>query len=310
MLLRLIRTDGEIISMTSYDIDLTIDSIVYYCSPGFSISNIEASSDMETDNLNVNIPFDTTLFLRSDVLGERYTDASFDLYFIDPTNLTFAENILTGILGEIKCYDEYVEIELLSTVERLNYDVGWRVSPKCRYRFGDKYCRVNIQEVMSVGVVRTVTTNSVFTAYIADIPIYDATLPSPYKNSDPYKEKWNVVNSEWFTYGTIHMNLAVQTLGVAATLLGNMGGDSFTTSMENHKMTRMLRSFTADGSGVITITLVKSFPFTVVPGDTFFISPGCDKSVKICHSRFSNEINFGAEPKLPGKDRVTATTGS
>jgi uncharacterized phage protein (TIGR02218 family) len=42
--------------------------------------------------------------------------------------------------------------------------------------------------------------------------------------------------------------------------------------------------------------------WTVQVGDTFEITPGCDKTFSMCKNRFSNSINFRGEHLLPGRD--------
>ncbi|MBS3962571.1 MAG: DUF2163 domain-containing protein [Sandarakinorhabdus sp.] len=42
--------------------------------------------------------------------------------------------------------------------------------------------------------------------------------------------------------------------------------------------------------------------FTV--GDTFTITPGCDKRLETCSSKFANVVNFRGEPHVPGQDSV------
>lgn len=47
-----------------------------------------------------------------------------------------------------------------------------------------------------------------------------------------------------------------------------------------------------------TVEMSLAAPFTVEPGDTGEIWPGCDKSPTMCHSRYSNIINFRGEAFL------------
>lgn len=55
-------------------------------------------------------------------------------------------------------------------------------------------------------------------------------------------------------------------------------------------------------------------PDTIVVGDTFSITAGCDKSMETCHARFSNSINFQGFPfditeAESGGYKFTSTTG-
>jgi len=48
-------------------------------------------------------------------------------------------------------------------------------------------------------------------------------------------------------------------------------------------------------------TIYPAYPFLVPPsiGDSFKISPGCDKTLATCTSKFSNQANFYGEPFVP-----------
>jgi len=53
-----------------------------------------------------------------------------------------------------------------------------------------------------------------------------------------------------------------------------------------------------------TITLFLPMAGIVVPGDTFAIYPGCNKTFGVCVAKFNNAINFRGEPSVPGTDRL------
>lgn len=60
-----------------------------------------------------------------------------------------------------------------------------------------------------------------------------------------------------------------------------------------------VRSF---GSGVVELQLPMVNEIQV--GDTFRISPGCDKRGSTCETKFSNKINFRGFENIPGVDRM------
>jgi uncharacterized phage protein (TIGR02218 family) len=43
-------------------------------------------------------------------------------------------------------------------------------------------------------------------------------------------------------------------------------------------------------------------PRPIQAGDTFSITAGCDKRFETCRDRFSNVVNFGGFPHMPGND--------
>lgn len=57
-------------------------------------------------------------------------------------------------------------------------------------------------------------------------------------------------------------------------------------------------------AGVVIIDLWQTMPETIVPGDTFTITAGCDKRFATCRDRFANGVNFRGFPHIPGNDFV------
>ena len=55
------------------------------------------------------------------------------------------------------------------------------------------------------------------------------------------------------------------------------------------------------------VTLFLTMPFEVQVGDTGFIYAGCDKSLAVCASKFSNVVNYRGEPYVPGQDELMST---
>ncbi len=56
--------------------------------------------------------------------------------------------------------------------------------------------------------------------------------------------------------------------------------------------------------------LVLPMPFSIVVGNSYSLSKGCDKTTQTCHNRFSNIVNFRGEPSVPGLDRMLETAGT
>ncbi|TIN82653.1 phage BR0599 family protein [Mesorhizobium sp.] len=81
---------------------------------------------------------------------------------------------------------------------------------------------------------------------------------------------------EWFTSGTLKW-----------------------TSGANAGICNQVRKWTQSGAHV---ELWGSAAWPVEVGDTFEITPGCDKTFAMCRDRFVNSINFRGEHLLPGRD--------
>jgi uncharacterized phage protein (TIGR02218 family) len=61
---------------------------------------------------------------------------------------------------------------------------------------------------------------------------------------------------------------------------------------------------TDDGTG--EIELFYSLPYDLEIGDTYTLTPGCDKKRITCRDKYNNIVNRRAEDYIPGGNRLTA----
>lgn len=78
----------------------------------------------------------------------------------------------------------------------------------------------------------------------------------------------------------------------------------------NAGLSMEIKHYRLNGSGVGVFTMTLPFASTILPGDQYRVHKGCDKSLKICHERFNNVLNFRGEPLVPGIDRMLETAGT
>ncbi len=62
----------------------------------------------------------------------------------------------------------------------------------------------------------------------------------------------------------------------------------------------------SSAGGQVTILLWQAAPKPLQPGDTFSLTPGCDKRFATCMNTFGNGLNFRGFPHMPGNDFVLA----
>lgn len=80
-------------------------------------------------------------------------------------------------------------------------------------------------------------------------------------------------------------------------------GRAVFTSGQNNGFSRGIRGENANPApGFMDILLNAPAPFTMQPGDTVTLYPGCDKSTAACSVDFNNLINFGGEPFIPAPE--------
>lgn len=62
-----------------------------------------------------------------------------------------------------------------------------------------------------------------------------------------------------------------------------------------------VKTWTKTGAGFV---LSIPTPFDIAVNDEFTITAGCDKTIKTCEDKFSNDVNHGGFPTIPGPDKV------
>lgn len=84
------------------------------------------------------------------------------------------------------------------------------------------------------------------------------------------------------------------------------GGKLTWTSGLNNGLSMEVKNYTLSTGAIV---LQQNMPFTISVGDTYSMYAGCDKSVAICRTKFSNVVNFRGEPHVPGQDELYKVGG-
>lgn len=74
------------------------------------------------------------------------------------------------------------------------------------------------------------------------------------------------------------------------------------TSGLNAGLSGDVKAFT---SGTDVIEFFLAFPYDIAQGDTYSMTPGCDRSFPTCISKWNNAVNFRGFPHVPGLDWQT-----
>jgi uncharacterized phage protein (TIGR02218 family) len=56
--------------------------------------------------------------------------------------------------------------------------------------------------------------------------------------------------------------------------------------------------------GIVALELWQAAPVSIVSGDRFTVTAGCDRQFATCRSKFANGVNFRGFPQMPGDDFV------
>jgi uncharacterized phage protein (TIGR02218 family) len=269
-LLKITRTDGYVIGLTSASESVTIGGVLYDATEGLTISSLASSAGLGVDNIELTSIDDGTVFPRASVLGGLWQNAAFVLSrynWASPSD--GLEPLMAGTFGQVGLREGAVVAELRGLQQYLQQTVGNVTTRTCRARFADyptpnanNRCRLTAATYIRTGAVSAVASKQVFTA---------AALWTAVPTDDYYGEGFLT----WTSGANVGMSVKVKTYVTAG-----------------------------------VITLARQTIDAIVIGDTFSIIAGCRKRLaEDCKAKFSNVLNFQGEPHLPGIDELTANPG-
>lgn len=141
--LRLERTDGFVVGLTSADIDVTVGGVLYRCFPGITPSNIQWSSGLAVDNLEITFLEDDTYINADDVLAKKWSKAAFYLFQADPLDPAAGiDTLMVGNMGDVTMETGMMRAELRSIVQLLQQTVGEVTSKTCKTELFSEKCKV------------------------------------------------------------------------------------------------------------------------------------------------------------------------
>ena len=77
------------------------------------------------------------------------------------------------------------------------------------------------------------------------------------------------------------------------------------TSGANAGLSAEIRYFNGSQFG-----LFEPMPYAIAAGDTYEVTPGCDKRLQTCRDKYDNVVNFRGEPYIPGRQEASRVGGN
>lgn len=261
---KLTRRDGVILGFTDLDADITLDSVTYSAATGFTPTAIEASSQLNVDNLDIEGMLADATITEADIMAGLYDFAEIEIFMVNYTDLTQGTlKLRRGWLGEVSMHSGQFLAEVRGLTQRLSQHIGELFSASCRATLGDSRCGVTLSNYTVTGSVTSVT------------------------NAQQLVDSSRSESSALFTFGNI----------------------TFSSGLNNGLSMEIKEHYFTAGIGA-TFILALPMPFTIVVGDSYSMTQGCDKTLTTCRDRYSNAINFRGEPHVPGLDEMLKTAGT
>lgn len=157
---RILRRDGVLFGATSHDQPLVFDGLTYLPTSGYIGSDVENSSELNPDNLEV------TGFLKSPAITDEDIHAGvwdyaavllFELNYEDPS---MGWNVLrAGTLGEVKAGRSKFTAEFRGLMQAFTKTIIRLTTKDCTADLGDGRCGVNLASWTVSGTVGSIVDN-------------------------------------------------------------------------------------------------------------------------------------------------------
>lgn len=333
--------DGAMFGFTDHDSPLIVNGETYISFAGYQASALQMSSDLSTNNLEVNALFvETGPVNRVDIEAGLWNFSAVTIFIVNYADLTMGTVVMSsGVLGQFQCMNGRYVAELRGLAQLMQTEMGQQFSPTCRASLGDSRCKFNISGMTYSGTVggvvgRTGITDTGLTAVGPTVPYYDTqghNIPGTY----PYQ-----ITAVSPTGGTWQSGISVVGAdGAVWTPAGSTGTNQYTVSggLYTFDVTNAgqqvhinfnyaigyyafgLLTFTSGlnagysmdvrTSSVGALTLALPMARAIQVGDTYTVTPGCDRTAGTCNARFNNIVNFRGEPFIPGPDTIFRIQG-
>ena len=342
-LIKIIRPDGIVITMTNNDKAITIDmdgggALTYQPQEFGGISGFSSKLSSPIDEAELRILIDGTTFVIDEIRKGFFAGSTVKVGFCDFVNQgDGAYQNATYLLGNIRVDGPEALFELRGLESQLELNVGVTLTTNCRFQFGDSDCKVVI---INPPIWTAVTAYTGKSSTTRDDNIGDIVRPSVQGKfwfraqstgtSDENEPTWPVVeggtvlDDDGSFGGTITWEaiFARTVVGTVDTVINLRSFTALSIDFENDYfgegklvwltgnntgMSHRIRS--DDGAGALDLFSVAYN--TIQVGDTFDIVAGCRKRVnEDCSLKFFNTWNFGGFPHV-APERITskASTG-
>jgi hypothetical protein len=323
---------------TSWDSDLSIDedspASVYYSTSGGAISDVDATAALNVDNAEIVANFDA--ITEDDLNAGLWDTADYELFVVNPDDLSIGRYpVMAGTIGEITIDRMSFVAELRGAMQRIQQQWGDLLAATCPYNLGDSRCTKDLTAFTVIGTADSVTADGLTwrdsaraeagptggvsidsitadgeTSVVETVTALgqaegDTVILSAIVGPTVLYGSWQVHEPSGVRF-VIFKDITGQSAFVSGTATPAGAESGYfdyglmtITSGANAGLVREVKSFLPG-----QWTLQQAFPFPVTGTETYTMVAGCDKLPETCRVKFSNLINFGGEPFVPGIDRM------
>lgn len=142
------RSDGKTYRLTNHDTALTVDGNVYDHTIPFNIAAIASGSNFASDNTELTLFIDGTLFTSNDFNKGSFTSSAITVMLVNFLNTGDGKLIFReGWFGPIDTNTYGIaKITIYGMLKVLDIEIGRVYQPSCDADLGDKRCRVALKQ--------------------------------------------------------------------------------------------------------------------------------------------------------------------
>ena len=216
-LVRITRTDGQVIAFTSHDCDLEVDAVTYKADGAFTSDKLVQNTALKDKDYDIAGVLDSELVTEADLKAGLYDHARVDVFLCNWKDLTQGViHMRRGWLGEVAMSGGRYMAGLRGFHDLLTRKVGEAYTPECRHCLGEAQCSVNVQSFTVTGNVSFVTDNRTFadvTRGEAEDYFSDGTLEwtsGANKGAKCEVSKWDATNQTFTLWLPLPYPIAVE----------------------------------------------------------------------------------------------------
>lgn len=155
---------GEIIAATSLDRDVIFGGITYQAAQGYSPSDIESTSDLNPDNLEIEGVLASPAITDDDIHSGRWDYAEIEIFEVNYADLTQGKNVLrVGRLGEVRGGRSKFVAEMRGLMQAYTRVIVRLIEQDCTADLGDARCKVDLDPITVTGTAESIEGNRIIT---------------------------------------------------------------------------------------------------------------------------------------------------
>jgi uncharacterized phage protein (TIGR02218 family) len=155
-------TNGALVAATSLDVDLVVDGLTYMASQSYTPTDIESSSELNPDNLEVEGFLRSPAITDADIHSGLWDYAAIEVFEVNYRDLSMGKNILrSGTLGEVRGGRSKFTAELRGLMQAWTKTIVRLTTKDCLADLGDAKCKIDLAAHTVTGAVTSVSENRI-----------------------------------------------------------------------------------------------------------------------------------------------------